>query len=93
MEAEEYGLTRGKCFVARRLEVVADAGILCISWSVLGAAGFRVFFFSCFFFERTRPAASMRPSRLICLSTSNEAIFCLQANKPLNTGVRIGCHY
>ena len=26
MEAGEYGLTRGACFVARRLEVVAVAG-------------------------------------------------------------------
>ena len=28
MEAGEYGLTRGTCFVARRLEVVAVAGLL-----------------------------------------------------------------
>ena len=41
-EAWEYGLTRGTCFVARRLEVVAVAGLLWISWCVLGAAGFRV---------------------------------------------------
>ena len=44
MEAGEYGLTRGTCFVARRLEVVAVAGLLRISWCVLGAARFRVFF-------------------------------------------------
>ena len=44
MEAGEYGLTRGTCFVARRLEVVAVAGLLSISWCVLGAAGFRVFY-------------------------------------------------
>ena len=37
---------------------------------VLGAAGFRVFFF----FERTRPAASMRQSCLIYLSTINSRI-------------------
>ena len=43
MEAGEYGLTRGTCFVARRLEVVAVAGLLWISWRGLGAAGFRVF--------------------------------------------------
>ena len=36
------GLTRGTCFVARRLEVLAVAGLLSISWGVLGAAGFRV---------------------------------------------------
>ena len=40
MEAGEYGLTRGTCFVARRLEVVAVAGLLWISWKVFGAAGF-----------------------------------------------------
>ena len=45
MEAGEYGLTRGTCFVARRLEVVAVAGLLWISWCVLGAAKlFSVFF-------------------------------------------------
>ena len=41
MEAGEYGLTRGTCFVARRLEVVAVARLLWISWCVLGSAGFR----------------------------------------------------
>ena len=35
-------------------------------------AGFRVFF-PMFSFERTRPAASMRPACLIYLTTSNEA--------------------
>ena len=40
MEAGEYGLTRGTCFVARRLEVVAVAGPMWISWCVLSAAGF-----------------------------------------------------
>ena len=46
MEAGEYGLARGTCFVARRLEVVAVAALLRISWCVLGSAGdlFRVFF-------------------------------------------------
>ena len=41
MEAGEYGLTRGTCFVARRLEVVAVVELLWISCCVLGAAGFR----------------------------------------------------
>ena len=50
MEAGEHGLTRGTCFVARRLEVVAIAGLLWISWCVLGAAGYRFFFV---FFLRT----------------------------------------
>ena len=80
MEACEYGLTRGTCFVARCLEVVAVAGLLWISRCVLSAAGFfRVLIFDFFFFERARPAASMRTPCLIYLSTS--------------TGVRTGCHY
>ena len=45
MEAGEYGLTRGMCFVASSLEVVAVAGILRTSWCVLDAAGFRLVFF------------------------------------------------
>ena len=44
-EAGEYGLTRGTCFVARRLEVVAVAGLLWISWCVLGGADFIFVFF------------------------------------------------
>ena len=70
MEAGEYELTRETCFVARRLEVVAVARLLWISWCVLGAAGFRAGGGVDFFFERTRPAASMRPPCLIYLSTS-----------------------
>ena len=74
MEACEYGLTRGTCFVARCLEVVAIAGLLWIAWCVLGAAGF----ISCvFLFERKRPAASIRTLCLIYLSTNNETVFCL----------------
>ena len=49
MEAGEYGLPRGTCLVARRLEVVAVAGLLCISWGVLGGAFFLVFFPILFF--------------------------------------------
>ena len=50
MKAGEFGLTRGTCFVARRLEVVAVAGLLWISWFVSGAAEFSFFFrFFCFF--------------------------------------------
>ena len=72
MEAGEYGLTRGTCFVARRLEVVAVAGLLWISWCVLGGADFFLFCFRLFFyfFERIRPAASMSLPCLIYLSTS-----------------------
>ena len=72
MEAGEYELTRGTCFVARRLEVVTVAGLLWISSCVLGGADFFVsflFLFCFFFFERTRPAASIRPPCLIYLYT------------------------
>ena len=71
MEAGEYGLTRETCFVARRLGVAGVAGLLWVSWCVLGGADFFMFFFRFyFFFERTRPAAIMRPPCLIYLSTS-----------------------
>ena len=75
MEAAEYGLTRGTCFLARRLELDAVAGLLWSSWCVLGGADFFSVFFPDFFFpfERTRPAASMRPPCLIYLSARNEA--------------------
>ena len=45
MEAGEYGLARGTCFFARRLELVAVAGLLWILWCVLGAADFFLFLF------------------------------------------------
>ena len=66
MEAGEYGLTSGTWFFARRLEVVAVAGLLRLSWCVLDGANFflNFFFRFFFFFERTPPAASMRPSPL-----------------------------
>ena len=70
MEAGEYGLPRGTCFVARGLEVVAVAGLLWISWCVLGAAGFFVFFCR-FFSSNARLVASMRQPCLFYLSTSN----------------------
>ena len=41
MEAGQCGLTRGTRFVARRLELVMVAGLLWVSWCVLGATGFR----------------------------------------------------
>ena len=44
MEAGVSGLTRGVCLVAHRLEVVAVAGLLWISWCVLGGAVFFVGF-------------------------------------------------
>ena len=51
MEAGEYGLTRGTCVVSRRLEVVAVAWLLWISWCVLSGAAFFVFLFFDFFFS------------------------------------------
>ena len=51
MKAGEYGLTRGTCFFARRLEVVAVAGLMSILWCVLGGAGFFDFLFFRFFFS------------------------------------------
>ena len=61
MEAGEHGQTHGTWFFARRLEVVAVAGLMWVSWCVFGGADFFVFFFSpFFFFERSQPAASMR---------------------------------
>ena len=77
MEPDEYGLTRGTCFVACCLEVVEVVGLLWISWCVFGAVDFFVFFSPDFFsfFERTRPAASVRPPYPIYLSTGNEAVF------------------
>ena len=49
MEAGEYRLTRGTWFFARRLEVVAVAGLLWISWCVLDGANFFLIFFFDFF--------------------------------------------
>ena len=57
MEAGEYGLTRGACFIASHLELHAMAELLWISWCVLGGADFSmIFFFSIFFFLRTHTA-------------------------------------
>ena len=86
MESGEYELTRGTCSTAYRLELHAVAGLLWNSWCVLGGAEFSViFFFVFFFFERPRPAASMRPPCLIYLSTSNEV-------RPRERSVR-GCFF
>ena len=40
MEAGKYGLTHGTCFVAVCLEVVAVAGLVWVSWCVVGGEGF-----------------------------------------------------
>ena len=44
MEAGEYGLTRGTWCFTRRLEVVAFAGLMWVSWCVFGGAGFFLVF-------------------------------------------------
>ena len=62
MEAREDGLTRGTCFLARSLEAVAFAGLLRLSWCVVGGVDVFVFFSRLFFFfKHTRPTASTRP--------------------------------
>ena len=43
MESGEDGLTRVTSFVVRRLEVVTVAGLLWVSWRVLGGPDFFVF--------------------------------------------------
>ena len=77
MEEEcEYGLPSGTCFTARRLEVVAVAGLLWIYFVVCFFSVWWdfVFFFRFFYFERTRPTASTRQPCLMYLSTSNNWI-------------------
>ena len=74
MEARKYGLTRARCFVAGRLDVVAVAGLLWIWWYVVGGVDFFVFFvfFFDFVFHSNAQGLlpSMRPPCLIYLSTS-----------------------
>ena len=67
METREYGLTRETRFVARRLEVVAVAGLLRISWCVLCTAGFISCFFFVFFFLRTHMACCKYEDALLHL--------------------------
>ena len=80
MEAGEHGQTRGTWFFARRLEVVAVAGLMWVSWCVFGGVDFSCFFSTCFFL-RTHTACCkyQAASCLIYLS--------------ICTGVRTGCHY
>ena len=66
MEAGEYGLTRLTSLTARRLEVVAVAGMLWISWCVLGAASVRDFLSA--FFCRTHTACCKYDAALPYLS-------------------------
>ena len=58
MEAGEYGLTRGTCFVVPHPEVVAVAGLVWISWCGLGGGDFLMFVFFDFFFRLTHTACS-----------------------------------
>ena len=44
METGKCGRTRGTCFITCRLEVVAVAGLLWLSWCVFGGADFCLFF-------------------------------------------------
>ena len=62
MEEEcEYGLPRGTCFTARRLEVVSPGCCGYISWCVsLVTGGISCCFFDFLYFELTRPTVSTR---------------------------------
>ena len=84
MDVDKYGLTRGACFEAHLLDMIVVAGLLWISSCVLCAAGFfRALFLNLHLsFERTWPAASMRPPCLIYLSTSTN---CESCTTPIST--------
>ena len=62
MEAGEYGLTRGLCFLECRLELDAVAGLLWISWCDMGEAeffrAFHEFTFSNLFVDPRQPASN-----------------------------------
>ena len=78
-EACEYGLTRGTCFTARRLDVVAVAGLLWI-YSVVcfGCGGIFRFFFFIFF----RPFIMLSDSELlICIFRSEKKMGLLMQSK------------
>ena len=73
--ADAWGVfLRAPSRVGRGRRAAVDL-VMCFGWGGI----FPCFVFVFFFFERTRPAASMRLPCLIYLSTS--------------TGVRTGCHY
>ena len=68
------GLRVGR-FVARRLEVVAVAGLLWISWCVLSVVGFR-FHFRFLYFERIQHTAvrgHLASCNSLLLRSSNQA--------------------
>ena len=62
IEAGKNGLTRGTCFFARCLEVLAVAGLLKIQWYVLGGADFS-FFTGNHIFKFVDPAQSASTRR------------------------------
>ena len=71
MEEEcEYGLTRGKCFTAPRLEVVAVAGLLWINFVVCFGCGgiFRVFIFFVYFTSNAHGLLQVRGHLASCTS-------------------------
>ena len=83
MEAGKYGLTSGTCFFARCLEVVAVAGLLRLSWCVLGGVDFFVcvcVFLPTFCLLRTH-TAYCKYEATSCLIYSSTSI-----------GVRTGSH-
>ena len=77
MEVGGYGLTRGTFFFARRLEVVAFAGLLRLSWCVLGGVDFSVFFSSRLFFFKQKTAYEIMPSLVgseMCIRDSAKCV-------------------
>ena len=105
-EAYEYGLTRGTCFVARRLEVVPVAGmmwiyfVVCLSFWCL--VGFRIFISIFLLRTHTSCCKSEASSCFMYLCTSNEertrerrdrGRFLPIGKNPLQTGVRTGFNY
>ena len=72
MEAGECGLTRGTCFAASRIELVAVREAVDFVVRFGWGGFFRVFCSFFFPFERTRPVCKYEAtSCLIYLSTSN----------------------
>ena len=96
MEAGVYGLTRGMCLVARRLEVVAVAGLLWTSWCVLDGVDFLFFFVFFDFFSSN--AHGLQQVCLIYISTSTDCESCTRPIstktqdlwKPASMGERVG---
>ena len=96
MEAGEYGLTRGTCFFARCLEVVAVAGLLWLSWCVFGGAGFFSLFIFFRFFFSSNAYGLLQVRGHLASYTSLLVIrpfFAFRQKKPFHSGVRTGCNY